>query len=161
MDDGKANLVALPGGGEGATRRTPAGNTVPSPPPGHRLDRQGLRLYDWIADALLAAGRDITAGGIQIMMLAHSLQSWSKDAELCAEEGRYGLSEKGNRFELPHSYNERMAREQIKRDLPEACLTVMSTIEAKLRESKTGASQQDDLFADLVDHGRARPSGTG
>lgn len=161
MDEEKGKLVALPGGGEGSVRRVFAGVEIPAPPPGHNLDRQGLRLYDWIAEALIRDGRNIKAAGIQMMLLAHSLQAWSADMKLCVEHGRYGESANGNKYELPHSYNERTARSEIKKELPEACLTVMSTIEAKLRESKVVSGGQDDLFGDLVDHGRARPSGTG
>jgi len=158
VDDEKGKLIALPGGGEGWVRKVVAGVDVPAPPPGHGLDRQGLRLYDWIAEALIRDGRNIKAAGIQLMMLAHSLQSWSEDVKLCVTEGRYGTSEKGNRFELPHSFNERNSRAEIKKELPEACLTVMSTIEARLRESKTGAAQQDDLFGDMVEFAKGRPS---
>lgn len=161
MDEEKGKLVALPGSGEGWVRRKVAGVEIPAPPPGHNLDRQGMRLYDWIAEALIRDSRNIKAAGIQIMMLAHSIQAWSKDMDLCVREGRYGESEKGNKYELPHSYNERIARAEIKKELPEACLTVMSTIEARLKESKTESGAQDDLFADLVDHARGRPSATG
>ena len=161
MDDEKGKLIALPGGGDGWVRKVVAGVEVPAPPPGHNLDRQGLRLYDWIAEALIRDGRNIKTAGIQILMLAHSLQSWSDDVKLCVAEGRYGTSDKGNKFELPHSYNERMTRSEIKKELPEACLTVMSTIEARLRESKISGGQQDDLFDDLVEHARGKPSAAG
>lgn len=161
MDDEKPNLIALPGGGNGRVRKVVAGIEIPSPPPGHNLDRQGLRLYDWIAEALARDGRNIKAAGIQIMLLSHSMQAWSEDMKLCVELGRYGTSEKGNRYELPHSFNERNGRAEIKKDLPEACLTVMSTIEAKLRESKTGAQGQDDLFEELLGHARGKPNATG
>lgn len=158
VDDEKGKLIALPGGGEGWARKVVAGIEIPAPPPGHNLDRQGLRLYDWIAEALVRDGRNIKAAGIQIMMLAHSIKTWSDDMKLCVDLGRYGESEKGNRYELPHSFNERNGRSEIKKELPEACLTVMSTIEARLRESKTGAQGQDDLFAEMVEYGRGRPS---
>lgn len=158
MDEEKGNLVAFPGGGDSRAKRVVAGVEVPAPPPGHGLDRQGLRLYDWICDALIRDGRSIKAAGIQVMLLAHSLQAWSADMKMCVELGRYATSDNGNRYELPHSYNERQGRAEIKKELPEACLTVMSTIEARLRESKVVGGQQDDLFADLVDHARERPA---
>lgn len=158
VDDEKGKLIALPGGGDGWTRKVVAGVEIPAPPPGHNLDRQGLRLYDWIAEALARDGRNIKAAGIQIMLLAHSIKAWSEDMADCVKLGRYGESEKGNRYELPHSFNERNGRTEIKKELPEACLTVMSTIEARLRESKTGAQGQDDLFGEMVEFGRGRPS---
>jgi hypothetical protein len=37
-------------------------------------------------------------------------------------------------------------------------MTVMSQIEAKLKESKIGESGQDDLFANLLDHARGKPA---
>lgn len=158
MDEEKGNLVAFPGGGDSRSVRVVAGHEVPAPPPGHNLDRQGLRLYDWICEALVRDGRNVKAAGIQVMLLAHSLQAWSSDMKLCVEHGRYGESGNGNRYELPHSYNERLARAEIKKELPEACLTVMSTIEARLRESKVVGGNQDDLFGDLVEYARGRPS---
>lgn len=161
MDDTKPNVVPFRGGGNDGGSRTPAGIEIPAPPPGHNLDRQGKRLYDWICTALINDGRKVGAAGIQIVLLVHTFLAWSADMKLCVELGRYGTSDKGNKFELPHSYNERQARDEIKRELPEACLTVMSQIEARLKESKTGGQAQDDLFADLVDHGRARPSVNG
>lgn len=157
MNDGKPNFVAIPGGGEKSTRRTSAGNVVPSPFPGHNLDRTGLRIYDYLCDALIAAGRDVTAGAVQLVMVSHQLQAWSADMKSCVEEGRYGKSPKGGTYELPHSYNERNARDAILKALPEACLTIMSTIEAGLKESKVGGEKQDDLFASLLDHGKGRP----
>lgn len=161
MSDTPGVVVPFRGGGGDGGGTTVAGNGIPDPPPGHNLDRQGRRLYDWICTALINDGRKVGAAGIQIVMLVHTLIAWSSDMKDCISQGRYGTSENGNRFELPHSYNERAARAEIKRELPEACLTVMSQIEARLKESKTGGGVQDDLFADLVDHGRDRPGATG
>lgn len=158
MDDGKPNVVPFKGGGGDGGGRTVAGIEIPAPPPGHNLDRQGRRLYDWICTALINDGRKISAAGMQIVLLVHSFLAWSGDMKLCIDLGRYAESKDGNRYELPHSYNERRTRDEIKKELPEACMTVMSQIEARLKESKTGGGVQDDLFADLVDFGRARPS---
>lgn len=158
MDDGKPNVVSFPGGGGGSGCGPVAAVEIPAPPPGHNLDRNGRRLYDWICQALIKDGRKISAAGIQIVLLVHTFQAWSTDMKLCVELGRYATSKDGNRYELPHSYNERSSRSEIKRELPEACLTVMSQIEARLKESKVVGGQQDDLFADLLDHARERPS---
>ena len=94
---------------------------------------------------------------MQIVMIVHTFEMWSRDMKDCIELGRYGTSKDGNRYELPHSYNERNAREQIKKELPEACLTVMSQIEARLKESKIGEQKQDDLFDELLQHARSHP----
>lgn len=161
MNDTKPNVLPFKGGGGDGGNGGLAGNDIPAPPPGHNLDRQGKRLYDWICSALIADGRKVGAAGIQIVLLVHTFLAWSADMKLCVDLGRYGTSENGNKFEFPHSYNERNGRSEIKRELPEACLTVMSQIEARLKESKTGGQVQDDLFADLVEFGRGRPSGTG
>lgn len=158
MDDGKPNVVPFKSGGGDGGGRAVAGIGIPDPPPGHNLDRQGRRVYDWICSALIADGRKISAAGMQIVLLVHTFQAWSADMKLCVEHGRYGESKDGNRYELPHSYNERNSRAEIKRELPEACLTVMSQIEARLKESKVGGQGQDDLFADLVEFGRSRPN---
>ena len=161
MDDTRPNVVPFKGGGNDGGDRTVAGIAIPVPPPGHNLDRQGKRLYDWICTALINDGRRVGAAGIQIVLLVHTFLAWSEDMKSCIKDGRYAESKDGNKYELPHSYNERKARDEIKRELPEACLTVMSQIEARLKESKTGGGVQDDLFADLVAFGRDRPSGTG
>ncbi len=158
MDGERPNIVALAGGGDDLRNTTVGGKPIPQPPPGSHLSTTGRRLYRWICEALMSEGRNVGAAGIQIVMLAQALDAWAQDMKDCNELGRYGISEKGARYELPHSYNERNAREQIKRELPEACLTVMSTIEARLKESKTAGGQQDDLFDELVGHGRNRPS---
>lgn len=138
--------------------RMVAGREIPSPPPGHGLDRQGMRLYDWICLSLVEDGRQIRAAGLQILMIVHTLKTWVEDMKLVVKDGRYGTSENGNRFELPHSYNERNGRAEIKRDLPEACLTVMSQVEARLKESKIGGGEQDDLWPELIEHATASPA---
>ena len=117
-----------------------------------------MRLYDWICVSLIEDGRKIRAAGIQILMIVHTLQTWVADMKLVVELGRYGESENGNRYELPHSYNERNGRNEIKRDLPEACLTVMSQVEARLKESKMGVADQDDLWPELLAHATASPA---
>ncbi len=158
MDDKRPDLTVIDGGGSGRTRKTAAGVDIPAPPPGHNLDRQGLRIYDWICEALIEDGRQIRAAGLQLVLIVHAFLSWSADMKLVIEKGRYGESPNGAQIELPHSYNERRARDEIKRELPEACLTVMSNIEARLRESKINDNPQDDLFAELLEHGKSRPS---
>lgn len=157
MEGEKPNVVALDGGGDELKRATVGGKPIPPPPPGAHLTTQGRRLYYWICEALIEDGRSIRAAGIQILMLVHTFLSWSEDMKRCIEQGRYGKSREGNDYELPHSYNERKSREEIKRELPEACLTVMSQIEARLKESKIGDSKQDDLFEELLVHAKSRP----
>lgn len=153
---------APPAGGEVETGWLVDGVEIPAPPPGAQLNTTGRRLYRWICEALLRNERKIDAAGIQITMLVHTMLSWAADMSLVTKEGRYGISENGNRYELPHSYNERTARAEIRRELPEACLTVMSEIEARLKESRTQQdSGQDDLFAELLEHGQKSPRNDG
>ena len=96
---------------------------------------------------------------MQIVLLVHTFLTWSKDMKLCmSAEGRYATSENGNKYELPHSYNERNQRAELKRELPEACLTVMSQIEARLKESKIEGGAQDDFWPDLIGHAKEHPS---
>ena len=157
MDGDKPNLVAFEGGGDDFSKPSAGGKPIPPPPPGSHLTTQGRRIYRWICEALLDDGRSIRAAGMQIVMIVHTFEMWSRDMKDCIELGRYGTSKDGNRYELPHSYNERNAREQIKKELPEACLTVMSQIEARLKESKIGEQKQDDLFDELLQHARSHP----
>ncbi len=157
MEGDKPSVVAIDDGGPDLKNVTVGGKAIPQPPPGSHLTTQGRRLYFWICEALIEDGRSIRAAGIQIVLLVHTFVAWSADIKMCVELGRYGTSKDGNSYELPHSYNERNARDQIKRELPEACLTVMSQIEARLKESKIGEGKQDDLFDDLLQHARGRP----
>lgn len=158
MDDSVDSQVPSSTADEKKWTRMVAGHEIPAPPPGHGLDRQGMRLYDWICVSLLEDGRKIRAAGLQILMIVHTLQAWVADMKLVIELGRYGESENGNRYELPHSYNERNGRAEIKRDLPEACLTVMSQVEARLKESKMGIADQDDLWPELLAHATGSPA---
>lgn len=159
MSEDKLTVVPFPAAGKKHEDAACGGSRIPPPPPGSHLTTTGRRLYSWICEALIADGRKIDAAGMQIVMIVHTFLAWSDDLKLCLELKRYAVSENGNRFELPHSYNERNARQEIKRELPEACMTVMSQIEARLKESKTkGGGYQDDLFGDLVEHGQSRPS---
>lgn len=158
MEGDKPNVVAIDTAGDDLKNAEVGGKPIPAPPPGSHLTTQGRRLYHWICTALMEDGRSIRAAGIQIVMLVHTFVAWSEDMKSVVELGRYATSKDGNTYELPHSYNERKAREEIKRELPEACLTVMSQVEARLKESKIGTPQQDDLFADLIDHAKRRPS---
>lgn len=157
MNDSGDNVVDIETGGSGFGFKTIAGYEIPEPPPGARLERQARRIYDYLCVVLARDGRKVGTAGVHLLMLTHTLHAWSEDMKLCLE-GRYGTTSNGNKVELPHSYNERKAREQIMKDLPEACLTVMSTIEARLKESKIGEGDQDDLFADLAGHVGSRPS---
>ncbi|WP_088147054.1 hypothetical protein [Achromobacter denitrificans] len=159
MDQRKPPLGVIQGGG-GATpwRSAKFGIELPMPPPPIKVDDEWRRIYIWLCDQLIGSKRDITAAAMQLTLLVDCIRAWAHDRALCEKDGRYATSKEGNRYELPHSYNERKGAEQLKRDLPEACMTVMSQVEARLKESKIGEGGQDDLFGDLVAHGRSRPS---
>lgn len=136
---------------------TKSGAQVPMPPPMLKVDDKWKALYVWLCEGLLEDGRQIKSAAMHLTLLVESILAWIEDRRLCESEGRYAVSRDGNRYELPHSYNERKGSEQLKRDLPEACMTVMSQIEARLKESKIGDQKQDDLFEELLDHARSRP----
>ena len=130
-----------------------AGIDIPAPPPGHGLDRSGMRLYDWITMALHADGLAVKSSPLIIVMLCHQIITWRSDYELCVKEGRYAKSEAGNNYELPHSCNERKGRKEIIETLPNAGLTVLAFVEAKYKQSRTLEKRgQEDLFwQDLVE----------
>ena len=159
MDQKKPQLGVINGGGGSSPWRSAKyGVDLPMPPPSIEVDDEWRRIYIWLCDQLIGSKRDITAAAMQLTLLVECIRAWVADRALCESEGRYAISENGNRYELPHSYNERKSAEQLKRDLPEACMTVMSQVEARLKESKIGEGGQDDLFGELVAHGRSRPS---
>lgn len=159
MDQRKPPLEVIPGGGGFSPWRSAKHQIeLPMPPPSFQADDDWKRIYIWLCDQLIASKRDITTAAMQLTLLVECIRAWVSDRALCEKEGRYAISKDGNRYELPHSYNERKNAEQLKRDLPEACMTVMSQVEARLKESKIGENGQDDLFGDLVAHGRSRPN---
>lgn len=158
MDSDKPSLTPISGRGKETQWMTRTGVPVPMPPPLLKPDARWKSLYIWLCEGLIEDGRSIKSAAMHITLLVESILTWIDDRTLCEKEGRYAISKDGNRYELPHSYNERKSSEQLKRELPEACLTVMSQIEARLKESKIGEVKQDDLFAELLEHGRSRPS---
>jgi hypothetical protein len=157
MDGEKPAVVHIGSKEKRAQWMTSGGVAVPMPPPMMKTDARWKSLYILLCEGLIEDGRQIRAAAIHITLLVESILTWIEDRRLCEEEGRYAISKEGNRYELPHSYNERKANEQLKRELPEACMTVMSQIEARLKESKIGDQKQDDLFDDLLEHARSRP----
>jgi hypothetical protein len=158
MSDSDDNVVPLKPEETGLGFKIVAGVQVPDPPPGSRLDRQARRIYEYLCVILSRDGRNVQTAAVHLVMLTYTIHTWSQDLKLCLDLGRYRLTDNGNRVEQPHSYNERNGRAQIMKDLPEACLTVMSNIEARLKESKSGSDGQDDLFDALVSHGKSRPA---
>lgn len=154
------NLVMFPGG-SGSGGGPPVGGKPPlSPPPGANLSTQGRRVWEYICQSLIDAGVDITTAGVFILMAVHTYIEWSDAMKLCVENGRYGTSKKGVPYEHQHSHNEKRARESLCKMLPDNCLTALSLVEARLKQSKTiGGPQQDDLFGDLVNQATAaRPN---
>lgn len=155
MSDEKPPLTLIQGGGAISAKKD-LGGMRPSLPPSANLDTSGRRVWDYLCDSLIAAGVDISTSGISLLMITRMYLDWIKDVKLCQEDGRYGKGKKGGQFELPHSYNERKTRSELQSCLPASCLTAMSLVEAKLKQSRTGESGQLDLeFGELVAHATA------
>lgn len=161
MTTDKPSLVMF-NGGSGSGGGPPVGGTKPalSPPPGANLTTQGRRVWDYICNSLIDAGVDITTAGVSILMAVQTYLEWGEAMKLCVDVGRYGTSKKNVPFEHQHSHNEKRARESLCKMLPDNCLTALSLVEVRLKQSKTiGGPQQDDLFGELVNQATAaRPS---
>lgn len=95
---------------------------------------------------------------MQLKLFVKCVRAWVEDRVLCEKHGRYAISKEGNRYELSYSYNDHKGAEQLKRDLPEACMTVRSQVEARLKKIKAGRAARTVVLGELVEHGRSRPS---
>lgn len=150
MSDDKPPLNVIPGG----FGKSPSGRLgelySPEPPPMHNMTTQQRRVWSYLIQNLTAAGIPHITAGMLLLRICKAYDTWITLSKKCDEEGRFGVTEKGNSYELPHSYVERDAASVLTGLLEKACLTVETMIAAR---AKLGdANPQDDLFGDLVNH---------
>lgn len=156
MSDEKPPFTVITGGAQNQTGKVVGEVVSPDPPPLANLTTSERRVYDYICRSLREAGVDHVTSGIAIKVICRTYIDWLEALKLCDEEGRYGTARKsGSTYELPHSYTEKQCRASLLKWLPEVCLTVPSLTGVKVKLGDKG--QQDDLFADLVNHAQNRP----
>lgn len=136
----------------------------PNKPPGD-LSTQERRVWDYICGQLRNAGIDHTTFGLAAMVVSKTYIRWvqaeAKLEEVMEKNGGSYLVKTPNGFEQPHQiyYVSRDLKADLLKWLPECALTIPSL--ATIRAKTGDQSQQDDLFADLVNHAVSRPSASG
>lgn len=134
----------------------------PKPPPGADLSPRERKVWDYICQQLTAAGLEHLTCGLTISIVVRTYIRWI-DAERtlanveAANNGTYFITTP-NGHAQPHQafYVVKGLKQDLLKWLPEACLTLPSVATAK---SKLGnGAPQDDLFDNLVGHGRGHPS---
>jgi len=136
-----------------------AGQEVRSPdvPPGLDLSDLERQLYAYICDTLRQAGIEHLTAGMPIVIIVRTYADWIKAWEKCEKEGRTQTSQKtGWASPTPWADDEKRLKMELGQWLPKACLTIPSFVRVK-KDNGAGASQQDDLFAGLVEHGQSSP----
>ncbi len=147
---------------------TPSGRSVgvgketrsPPPPPGVELSPRERKVWDYICAQLREAGMPHLTAGIAIAVVCRTFIRWvNTEMELRNFEASNGGSyfiktPKG--YDQPHQlfYAASSIKKELLTWLPESCLTLPSTVTARSKLGDEGV--QDDLFADLFDHGLER-----
>lgn len=149
-DDVSPPFAVIEGGLSKSASSAAGENTAqsPKPPPGANLTTQERRVWEYICESLQMAGVEHLTAGLTIKIICRTWMDWIKHLDQCDKEGRFGQSEKGHRYELPHSYTEKQLKKDLLRWLPEACLTIPSLVSARAKLGQVNL--QDDLFGDLV-----------
>ncbi|WP_247308234.1 P27 family phage terminase small subunit [Ralstonia pseudosolanacearum] len=147
---------------------TPSGRSVgggkeirsPAPPPGTNLTPRERKVWDYICAQLREAGMPHLTAGIAIAVVCRTFIRWvNTELELQNFEASNGGSyfiktPKG--YEQPHQlfYAAAAIKKELLTWLPESCLTLPSTVTARAKLGDEGV--QDDLFAELFEHGLER-----
>lgn len=135
----------------------------PPVPPGTQLDARERKVWDYICRMLTNAGMPHLTAGIAIAVVCRTFIRWV-DTEIRLSElekttGTYYVTTP-NGFVQPHQYFFAAAKlkEDLRKWLPESCLTLPSTVTARAKLGDEG--QQDDLFGELVAHARVERKST-
>ena len=159
MDRETPNLTVIGGlGGSVASERL-ANIEPPAVPPLIGFDTNQRRIWKYICDSLAASGLEHMTAGLPIAVIVRTYSDWIDALDECEKKGRYQTSQNGWASEAPWAADERRLKSELGQWLPKACLTIPSL--TRVKKDMGISSGQDDLFADLVDHARERPSGTG
>jgi hypothetical protein len=144
-----------------------SGKEIKSPPvpPGANLNQRERKVWDYICRVLRDAGMPHITAGLAIAVVCRTFIRWV-DAELRLREleattGTYFVTTP-NGHQQPHQvfYVAAGHKKELLQWLPESCLTLPATVTTRAKLGDEGV--QDDLFADLWDHGieRVAPKST-
>lgn len=165
MSDSKPPFAVIQGGlGLPAQSATDNGQTVKSPstPPGASLTPRERKVWDYICHSLRDVGLEHYTCGLTISIICRTYVRWldaeRQLAEFEDENGGTYFVTTPNGHVQPHQafYVVRNLKAELLKWLPESCLTLPSVVTA--RSKMPTASPQDDLFDNLVGHGRSHPS---
>jgi hypothetical protein len=140
-------------GGAAVTSSGPV--TSPEPPPAILLSDEERAVYEYICESLRAAAIEHMTAGMPIAVIVRTFIDWMKAREECEEKGRSQTSKTGWSTPTPWADDEKRLKMELGQWLPKACLTIPSL--ARVRKDTGPQGQQDDLFANLVSHGRNFP----
>jgi hypothetical protein len=161
MSDKTPPFTVIQGGLAKPAAKVTGEISSPDKPPGD-LSTQERRVWDYICARLREAGIDHTTFGLAGMIVAKTYIRWvqaeAKLEQVMADNGGSYLTTTPNGYEQPHQifYAARDLKKELLAWLPECALTIPSL--ATIRAKAGDQSQQDDLFADLVNHAANRPS---
>ena len=154
MDREKPPFTVVLGGGEKPVSGTMA--MSPAIPPLIGLTTSERRVWDYICTSLRDAGLEHITAGLPIAVIVRTYTDWLAAAKDCNERGRYQMSGNGWSSETPWAADERRLKTELGQWLPKACLTIPSA--TRVKKDMGIGNGQDDLFGDLVEHARQRPS---
>lgn len=131
----------------------------PTVPPGAQLDARERKVWDYICRVLRDAGMPHLTAGLAIAVVCRTFIRWV-DAELRLRDlerttGTYFITTP-NGHQQPHQifYVAAGHKKELLQWLPESCLTLPATVTTRAKLGDEGV--QDDLFADLFEHGLER-----
>lgn len=159
MDRESPALSVVGGKGGSSAGERVADTASPTVPPLIGFDTNQRRIWKYICDSLADAGLEHMTAGLPIAVIVRTYSDWIDALDECEKKGRYQTSQNGWASESPWAADERRLKSELGQWLPKACLTIPSLTRVKKDMGIT--SGQDDLFGDLVNHARERPSGTG
>ncbi|WP_236687506.1 hypothetical protein [Chromobacterium subtsugae] len=165
MDDRAPPLTVIQGGagnvGDGGGGKH-SEIVSPPPPPGANLAPRERKVWDYVCRHLREAGLDHLTAGLAISIIVKTYVRWiDAEIKLAAVEEKNGGTYfiiTPNGHEQPHQvfYVVKNLKQELLKWLPESSLTLPSVaaVKAKLGDK----APQDDLFDELLNHGRNHPS---
>ncbi|CAG9184241.1 P27 family phage terminase small subunit [Cupriavidus respiraculi] len=152
LPDDEGDTPAVPSGGNG--------KDSPQSPPGAHLTPRERKVWDYICGVLRDEGIPHKTAGIAITIICKTFVQYVRtELELRQFiEGNGGsilVKSQKSEYTQPHPlyYAARDIKQELLKWLPEACLSLPSAVMARAKLGDAG--KQDDLFDDLVEHGRA------
>ncbi|WP_240937514.1 hypothetical protein [Chromobacterium fluminis] len=151
-------------GGAGGGGKLPVGKQdlkSPPPPPGAQLTPRERKVWDYICSNLREAGLEHLTAGLAVSVISKTYIRWL-DAEIklseFEEKHKTYFVTSPNGHQQPHAafYVVKQLKGDLLKWLPESCLTIPSV--AAVKAKMGDKAPQDDLFDEMLNHGRSHPS---